>query len=794
MTESRRHFGSVLLLGACALSLSGCLSESPSYFPYLIPPGDIQQTHAKPPGNGPYVNFDPYACRIEARPQETSHPVGANHVVIATIYDASGHARRGRRVEWMIEGAGHIIEVDESGCGEGRGYKVDSHYAVSYTAYRDHLATRGNDNPTDDFTIRPGQTWCVVSSAVEGDTHITCYAPEVYNWDRNKVTVTTHWINAGWTIPQPAANRMGAPHTLTTNVYRVTDKMPLGNYRVRYTVLDGPPAVFLPGQQRVAEVITDLQGNGVATLAQVQPQAGVNRIGVEIVRPQDPCSAMGPGIIIGRGETTKEWLGASLAINKTGPSLVSVGQVFTYTITISNTGRVQTEDLTLRDAVPEGVTFMSAQPAAQRDGNDLIWTLGGALGPGQSTTVQVTYRADRPGTITNAASVVSPDGQRAETRATTQVTNPGLNAAATGPATGNVNSPINVQIALTNTGTGPATTVRVRADLDPGLEHQSGERAIESDIGTVNAGETRTIALTLTPRQQGVLGARVTASADGGLVANADYRITVSQPRLDVRQTGPTIAYLGGTGSSDPVWNVTVTNSGDTPLSNVIVRYQLAPEFQYVRADQSAQFLGNGQVVWNLGTLAARDGRQLQVVAHPQRIAERAVNVASATADPSQSQQDQAVVEILGVPAFRLEALNQNDGIIEVGKTTSYVISVTNQGTLVANGLVVTATLPPQLRFRSGIGPQNSQGRLEGNKVVFAPVDGLPPGQNVRYQIDADAVNPGQVIFAVEMAGSILSKPVRKEVLTNILGQPGSAPAPAAPPPASPPAMSPPVQ
>jgi uncharacterized repeat protein (TIGR01451 family) len=694
----------------------------------------------------------------------------------------------------MLEGAGHIIEVDESGCGSGRGYKVDSHYAVSYTAYRDHLVTRGNSDPSDDFTIRPGQTWCVVNSPVEGDTQITCYAPEIYNWDRNKVTVTTHWINAGWTIPPPAANRIGAPHSLTTNVYRVTDRMPLGNYRVRYTIMDGPPAVFLPGQQRVVEAITDLQGNATATLAQVQPQAGVNRISVEIIRPPDPCCATGPGIIIGRGETTKEWLGASLAINKTGPSLVSVGQVFTYTITISNTGRVQTEDLTLRDAVPDGVTFMSAQPAiTTHDGPDLIWTLGGALGPGQSTAVQVTYHADRPGVITNAASVVSPDGQRAETRATTQIAQPGLNAVITGSTVGVINSPITLQIAISNSGSGPATNVRVRADLDPGLEHESQDAAIVSEVGNVNPGETRTIGLTLTPRQQGVLTTRVTATAEGGLTASAQHALTVSQPRLELRQAGPAVVYVGGSGSSDPVWTILVSNSGDTPLANVVVRYQLAPELQYVRSDPNGQFLGNGQVVWNLGGLGARDGRQLQVSARPQRVAERVANLASVTADPGQTQQDRAFVEIHGIPALRLEALNQNDGIVEVGKTTTYVISVTNQGTLVANGVVIAATVPSQLRFRSGSGPQNSQPQLAGNQVVFPPVDGLPPGQNVRYSIDVEALQPGQIVLAIEMTGSILSKPVRKEVLTNLIATSGNgSPAPGTPPPASPPSMSPP--
>jgi len=39
-------------------------------------------------------------------------------------------ARRSRRVEWMIEGPGNIVEVDESGFYPGRGRKIDNTYAA----------------------------------------------------------------------------------------------------------------------------------------------------------------------------------------------------------------------------------------------------------------------------------------------------------------------------------------------------------------------------------------------------------------------------------------------------------------------------------------------------------------------------------------------------------------------------------------------------------------------------------------------------------------------------------------
>src|SRR5205807_1544839 len=260
-----------------------------------------------------FADFDPHAQCLVVRPEEGTSPVRSSVVVIATVYDEKGQPRRHRRVEWMVEGAGNLVEVDESGYFPGRGYKVDNKYAVSYTDYFEHRITRGNADPNDDFVIRPGQSWCVVSAAVEGDTHVTVYAPEIYNWDARRVVVSRHWVDAEWVLPPPAVNRAGTEHLLATRVSRHTDHQPLANYRV----LDRPPAVFLPGRTPEAVAVSDLNGNATVALVQLGPQPGVNRIGVEIIRPPDPTAPSGAGIVIGHGETTKQWQAPQVALNIT---------------------------------------------------------------------------------------------------------------------------------------------------------------------------------------------------------------------------------------------------------------------------------------------------------------------------------------------------------------------------------------------------------------------------------------------------------------------------------------------
>jgi uncharacterized repeat protein (TIGR01451 family) len=775
--------------------LPGCcgITQNPSYFPHLLPSEDIIRTHAKPIGPSYFHNFDPHAVRLEVRPIESTSPVRTQHVIIATVYDEKGQPRRDRRVEWIVEGAGNIVEVDESGIFPGRGYKVDNKYAVSYTDYFEHHITRGNADPNDDFVIRPGQTWCVISSAVEGDTHVMVYAPGIANWDAHKVFVTKHWVDAEWIMPGPAVNRAGTEHVITTNVFRHTDHQPLANYRVRYRVLDGPPAVFLPTRAPEAVAISDLSGNAVMSLVQVTPQPGVNRIGIEIIRPPDPTSPSGAGIVIGRGETTKQWQASQVALAIAGPPTAGIGQDIPYTISITNTGQVETQAMTVRATLPDGVQLVRSEPRATVEGNQLIWTLG-LLPGGGSHAVQMVLRSSKIGPVTNCANVTTAEGLRDEKCVTTQVTEPQvarLNVSISEPPPAVVGAPFAFQIVVTNPGTGPASNVLLNASFDVALEHETKANPIELPLGTLGPGESRPVPLTLVPRRVGQFMARVTATADGNLRGVAERAVRVQAAQLAVAKTGPQVRYV----DQVVTWDITVANASEVPLNNVVVRDQLPPEVSFMNATELGQII-NGQVVWNLGNLAGRQQKMVQVTARCLKTAARVVNVAVATADPGLQEQSEAVLEIRGIPAYSLDITKVGDPV-QVGGKITYRISVTNTGSLPGNQVEISAGLPKEMQVASTDGP--TKARIEGNRVIFPALDALQPKQTVTYTIEAQALQPGDVRFRAELRSASLREPVIKEESTNIYAPPNGAaprpvPAPGAPgvvPPAGAPSISP---
>lgn len=758
-----------LLAAACLGLLSGCFGKThnPAYFPNCGIFGDIVRTHAKPGGHSYFNNFDRHACRMEVRPIESTNPVHTQHVLIATIYDEKGQPRRGRRVEWILEGVGNIVEVDESGIFNGRGYKVDNKYAVSYTDYKEHCFDRGNLDPNDDFTIRPGQSWCVVTSPVEGDTHITVYAPEIYNWDNHKVFVTKHWVDAEWRVPPPAVARVGTEHIFTTQVWRQSDRQPLAGYRVRYRILDGPPAVFLPSRTQEAVAVSDINGNASVALVQLEPRGGVNRVAVEVIRAPDPSLPSSAGIVVGRGETRMEWQGPQVGMKMAAPPGVPLSQEVPFTITVSNSGAVGSTEMTVRDVIPEGLQFIRSEPPAIAEGNQLVWTLGGLPG-GQTHTINAYFKSTKPGVVTNVASVQTRDGVREETQAATQVTVPGLEAKMTGPQTAVTGVPLTFDIVVTNSGTGPVSNVSLLDEFDPGLEHESKAARLNLPVGTLGPSESKTVQLTLTPRQEGRLVNRVTAQGDGGLKANAEHAVTVQKATLRIETRGPERRYLNRPAD----WNIIVSNTGQTPLSNLVVRNQLPAELTFVSADQGGTLTGT-EVVWNLGAIQPGEQKTVQVRTTCAKMTPRALHVAVATADPGLRVQSEAAIQILGLPAFQLQVSDASDPV-EVGGRTSYRIGVLNQGSLSGSQVQVKAVVPKQFRIINATGPMQPQ--INGNEIVYPPVAQLPAGQQLNYVVEVQALEPGDVRFRVELRGTELKDEVIDEESTTIF-----APAPGPP-------------
>jgi uncharacterized repeat protein (TIGR01451 family) len=249
-------------------------------------------------------------------------------------------------------------------------------------------------------------------------------------------------------------------------------------------------------------------------------------------------------------------------------------------------------------------------------------------------------------------------------------------------------------------------------------------------------------------------------TADGGLIDRAQHNLVVQEAKLAVHETGPTMRYIG----RPATWEIAVTNPGEVPLNNVVLHDQLSPELSFVSATSGGK-VDNGQVVWDLGVLQPRETKTVMVTTKCDKMTPRAASLVTATAEPGQEAHDEAALEIRGLPAFRLEVVDLEDPV-EVGAKTTYKIDVTNQGSLAGNQVAIVATVPPEMKLLSASGP--TAYRIEGDRVIFAPLDALAPRQAVSYSVEVQALKSGDVRFLAELTSATLSAPVKEEESTRI--------------------------
>lgn len=735
----------------------GCREHFPHAFTW-VSTGDVVPTHPKPPEGGYYSNWDPYACSIELQPMEALNPVGTQHVLIATVKDKDGKPLPNRRVEWMIAdgGVGDIVEVDESGWRAARGYKQDNHFAVSHTNNYAHVLDRGNSDPADDIHLDVGQTWCTITSPVEGDTHIIAYAPGIYDWSKHKVFAKKHWYDVAWQFPEPATNPTGTQHTFKTQVMKYSDKSPLAGYQVIYKIVSGPEGRLSPGDGQTASVMTDNQGVATVTLTQVKPAEGVNELDIQIFRPEQAACCK-PGVHIADGKTHKIWVAPKIGIKKSAPATAIVGQQFKYDIEVNSLSATPAQDVVVTDTLPDGIQYVSSQPQATVSGQSLTWKLGTMAGNSNSAIV-VQVKGTKTGKFHNCAQVTAAQGLKAEACADTVITAPALQLEKQCSQKVLICEPIQYTLIVRNTGDAPATNVVLTDNLPDGLQTAQGKKTVTAEIGTLAAGQAKQVKFSAQASKPGEYNNVATVKADGGLTAEASCKTVVGQPALVITKKGPATRFIGR-----PVkYDISLKNSGNIDAVNTVVVDTLPPGAEFVEATAGGKY-ADGKVTWDFGTLAPNATKDMSVTVKFKTAGDaRDTVVARATCVEVNAD---ATTKIQGIPAILLEVIDIQDPI-EVGGNETYVIVVTNQGSADDNNIVVTAILPDELEFVDGKGV--TAGKLTGKTVNFEPLPSLAPKAKAEWRVTVKALKEGDVRFKVIMKSDMMTSPVEETESTHL--------------------------
>ncbi|MCK4518041.1 DUF11 domain-containing protein, partial [Candidatus Babeliales bacterium] len=225
--------------------------------------------------------------------------------------------------------------------------------------------------------------------------------------------------------------------------------------------------------------------------------------------------------------------------------------------------------------------------------------------------------------------------------------------------------------------------------------------------------------------------------------------------------SGPARRYLGRSVS----YEITLTNKGDAPASDIVLKDTVpAGVTGVVASDNGVIASNNSIIVWNIPVLKPGATKKVTVSYRPTKVG-TVRDTASASAKCAEGVKASAKTVIAGIPAVLLEVIDVDDPV-ELGGTTTYVITATNQGSAVGTNISIVCTLEDNEEYVSSSGA--TAGSLAGAKVTFVPLKKLAPKAKATWKIVVKAVKEGDVRFKVTMNTDQLTRPVEETEATHL--------------------------
>ncbi|BBM87717.1 DUF11 domain-containing protein [Candidatus Uabimicrobium amorphum] len=715
--------------------------------------------------------FAQQPTRITIDPVAAVNPVKTQHTFVVTVYDENGNPLGGQKVEWILSRGnicvGDIVEHDDKGAIVD-GQKVDkisNHYSVTYTNDGPKTLDFGNDNPNDDLNLTVGQTWCTITSPIEGETHVIAFCPGIKDASQHKVYAVKYWIDADIQWPVNAINRVGDPHTFTFKLIKASSRTPLPGYRVRWKLVEGGVPAYLNDSEenKEVEVQTNEEGEAKVTLTQINPDPGQNDIEIELRDPD--------GKLLAVRKVTKRWISPQMSIVKTGPAEGILNENVSYTITVTNSGEGEARDVKVLDTLPSGLAFESAQPepAAVR-GNKVRWNLG-TLASNESKQINLVVKAKKTGKQVNKAQVRTDRGEGPAATAETLIGAPELYIVKTGQALARLGESPAYRITIKNRGSAPARNVIVKDQIPAGFKYRgrdTGKFALKWNVGTLQRNEERSFDYVLQTQQEGDFVNVAQAVSGGKVVHEARFTTKVVNPNITVKKRASgRVIFLNKT----VVFTITVKNEGSGDARGVDVVDTLPSQLEYISSEPQGSFRpARGEqlatVRWQFPKLGAGESIDIKVTARGIAQVPRCINTVKVTSE-GREVEDQAALRIQGVSAMHLSTYDTDDPV-EVGQQTVYVITARNEGTSACTSVELKNTIPEEMEFVKAEGPGEFEFDETTRAVNFAAVAILQPGDKLTFKVVCRAIAEGSAKNTARLKYAEFDKPIIDEEGTSV--------------------------
>jgi uncharacterized repeat protein (TIGR01451 family) len=469
-----------------------------------------------------------------------------------------------------------------------------------------------------------------------------------------------------------------------------------------------------------------------------------------------------------------------LSAETIGPRKIAVGKEAAYEVLLQNSGDLAAEEVTVTIGLPDWAEIAGASASAgevhrvQGDSRDPCrWVLGRIEARSkEQLALKIIPKQSKPFEL-----AVRWDFKQAPAQAMIEVQEPKLTMHLDGPREVLFGKREVFKLKLGNTGSGPAENVLLTLQpLNAGDTHPITHR-----LGTINAGDERSIEVELTARQAGSLTIRVEAASDGGARADLAEHVLVHRAALQIDAEGPTVQYVGTPAN----YKIHLRNSGDAPAKNVKLTVKLPTGVKFVSGSEGAvqeTSVDGGKVRWTIDQLPTGEQRVLEMKCTLALSGANRLEITSA-ADDDLVASAEAITRVEAMADLRLD-VKDPEGPVPVGADASYELHVRNRGTKAAENVEVL------VYFSNGVEPTGADGqshRLGPGQVVFDRIPAIPPAAELVLKIKAKAELAGNHVFRAEVhCKTIGTRLVREEVThfyqdTPILQQATAAPEKPAP-------------
>jgi len=457
---------------------------------------------------------------------------------------------------------------------------------------------------------------------------------------------------------------------------------------------------------------------------------------------------------------------ADLAVTKTGSATVTAGGQVSWLVTVSNNGPSDATDVLLADTIPDGVTGAIMSPDGGPACADVTACPLGTIPTGTSVqlTVTGTLGSDySQATVKNAVRVSSPTPDPDARNNETSVSTPVIQSADLAVGKTVTPSPLVpgrdavYVITVTNNGPSDADGSIATDPLPDGLTAREAGivatqgscqllgRTVSCQLGSITGGTQATITIPVTV-DAGYTGPTLVNTAsvtsptpdpDQGNNTGTDSTTVTGLADLTLTKTGTAAAVAG-----EPIsWTLALVNAGPSTAQNVVVTDPLpaAVTGATVSSSHGSCTITDNILTCGIGSLAPGDVARIQIflsaAIDPGFTGSSIVNTATVSSPTAEPNPQPGIPDGRTSTATTAVTAEADLSVSKVpttptatpGQTTSWTVTVVNNGPSTASTVTLTDTIPTGLSAVTFTGPA---GPLDCPAGICALGDLLPGPDN----------------------------------------------------------------